>query len=168
MKFWKTFGIVIVILILLGTGFYFTKINNIFAIKPDIEKPEVDVDFIEQNLGVQVIQEEHIEYLANELGSYKLHEDSGEDAVIVFDMIDIGISFALVKDGETYITEDIPEVVDIIIRGEQIVIARLIESRDLISALMRELEAGNIEIEIISDESTLALKGYLAIYENFV
>lgn len=168
MKFWKTLGVIIIVIILLGTGFYFTKINNIFATKPDIEKPEVDVDFIEQNPGVQVIQEEHIEYLANELGSYKLHEDSGEDAVIVFEMTDIEVSFALIKNGETYITEDIPEIIDMIVRGKQLVIARLIESRDLISALMGELEAGNIEIEIISDESTLALKGYLAIYENFI
>ena len=168
MKFWKTFGIVIVVIFLLGTGFYFTKINDIFATKPDIEKPEINIDFIEQNPGMQVIEEEHLAYLANKLGSYKLHEGSGEDAVIVFEMTDTGVSFALIKDGETYVTENIPEVIDIIIRGEQIVIARLIESRDLISALMREIEAGNIEIEIISDESTLALKGYLAIYENFV
>ena len=33
---------------------------------------------------------------------------------------------------------------------------------------MIDIEAGNIEIEIISDEDTLAMKGYLAIYESLV
>tara|TARA_Y100000034_G_C6903295_1_gene418439 strand:+ start:3526 stop:4032 length:507 start_codon:yes stop_codon:yes gene_type:complete len=168
MKTWKIICIVFLILVLSGALFYFTQINNIFAVKPDVEKPEINLEFIEENPGIQVIEEEHLEYLANEFGSYKLHSSSGEDAVLVFEMTDVRISFALIINGDAHITQDIPGIIDLIIRGEQLVIARLIESDDLISALQEEIQAGNIEIELISDETTLAMKGYLAIYESLV
>lgn len=168
MKVLKVVGIVFLVLVLTITGFYFTQINNIFAVKADIEKPEIDLNFIEENPGVQVIGEEHLAYLANELGTYKLHSSSGENAVLVFEMTDINIKFALVINGELYITQDIPEVVDLIIRGKQLIIARLIDSDNLVSLLQEELQSGNIKIELISDETTLAMKGYLAIYESLV
>ncbi len=157
-----------VVLCIILFGFYFTKINNIFAIKPEIEKPELEIDFIEQNPGVQIIEEEHLEYLANELGSYKLHSSSGEDAVLVFEVTDVNINFAFIANGESYVTQDIPANIDLIIKGDQITIARLINSENLVYALQSEFEEGNIEIEIISDETTLAMKGYLSIYESIV
>ena len=83
-------------------------------------------------------------------------------------MTDVKTRFALVANGDSHITQYVPEVIDLIIKGEQIVIAGLIESEDIVISLQEEFEAGNIEIELISDETTLAMKGYFAIYETLI
>ena len=139
MKIWKITLIVIFILGFLSSIFYFTVINNIFVVKPEMDAPDIDMEFIENNYGVEVIEEEHIEYLANELGGYMLHSSGGEDAVIVFEMIDTGSSFALIVNGDSYVTQNIPNTIDLIVSGEQIVIARLIRSQNLINDLSTEL-----------------------------
>ena len=166
MKIGKVIGVVLVLVFLFGLGFYFTVINNIFASKPELEKPNVDVEKLMNNPGTQVIFEEHIEYLANGLGSYKLHDYSGEDAIIVFEMTDVGKSFALIKNGNSEIVEEVFEEYDLIVKGSQMVIIDLLESEDLVGSLKEEVESGNVIVEIVSDEKTLAMKGFLSIYES--
>ncbi len=157
-----------VLLVIIGSIiFYFTQINNAFVSKPDIPKPEVDIDYLLANPGTQVIFGEHVRYLSNEFGSYKLHESGGEDAVIVFYMTDIGVEMALIQDyADSEVVDEIPESHDLRISGEQLIIAELIESDNLGEDMSEKVDAGDIEIEIISDMGTLALKGYLGIYDE--
>ena len=161
------FLIVLLILILIVAGYYFIVINNIFASKLDIEKPVVDLEYLAANPGTQVIFEEHIEYLANEIGAYKLHSSGDSNAVILFEMTDINEKIALIKNGEAYATNDIPGSYDIVIKGEQMVVGELIMSEDLVEDLKTAVNNGEIEIQVISDQATLASKGYLAIYQEF-
>ena len=92
MKLYKILLITLLIFFVLTTLFYFVYINNIFAVKPELEVPEIDIDYLENNYGEPILEEEHVEYLANELGSYSLHGAAGEDAVIIFEMIDFVLS----------------------------------------------------------------------------
>ncbi len=151
-------------IILIILGFYFTQINNIFADKKNLEKPFVDLDLL--NSGAQVIFGEHIDYLTNEIGAYKLHSYMGEESVIVFEMTDINKKIALIKNGESYTSEEIPKKYDLIIKGEQIVVAELIESENLNKDLDDYVERGKISIELVSDMTTLSMKGFLGIYDE--
>ncbi len=164
-KLWWILGVILVI-ILIVFAFYFTKINNIFADKKNLEKPEVDIDFLMSNPGTQVIFEEHIDYVTNELGAYKLHSYNDEDAVIVFEMTDINKKIALIKNGGSHATEEIPQEYDLLIKGEQIVVAQLVESENLNEELANKVNSGEISVQLISDMGTLGLKGFLAIYEE--
>ncbi len=165
-KLWWTLSIVLVI-ILIAVGFYFTKVNNIFADKKNLEKPDLDIDFLLSNPGTQVIFEEHIDYITNELGAYKLHSHDDEPAVIVFEMTDIDKQIALVKgDDDSYATEEIPSDYDLLIKGEQLVVAQLIESDNLSEELSSKVESGEISVELVSDMGTLSLKGFLSIYNE--
>jgi uncharacterized LabA/DUF88 family protein len=161
-KVWLGLGILIVILIILG--FYFTQINNIFADKKNLEKPSIDLELLSS--GGQVIFGEHIDYLTNEIGAYKLHSYGGENAIIIFEMTDIDKKIALIKNGESYVSEDIPEKYDLIIKGEQIVVAELIESENLNELLSEYVEQGKISVELVSDMTTLSMKGFLGIYDE--
>jgi hypothetical protein len=165
-KVWWILIIVFGVLILGGALFYFTQINNVFAEKKDLEKPEVDVNLLLETPGTQIINEEHVEYIANEIGSYKLHSYEGESAVIVFEMTDIDKKIAVVKNGESYVTEDIPDSIDLIVKSNQLTAAELIESEDLSESIVSLVEEGKIEVELVSDMTTLTLKGFLAVYEE--
>jgi hypothetical protein len=157
----------VLLIIFGGMIFYFTQINNAFISKPDIPKPEVDIAYLLANPGTQIIFEEHIVYLSNEFGSYKIHESSGGDAVIVFYMVDIDTEVALIQNyADSEVVDEIPDEYDLRISGEQIVIANLIESDNLGDDMKDSIDAGEIEIEIISDMGTLALKGYLGVYDE--
>ena len=159
--------IVLVVFILTFAVFYFTKFNNIFASKKNLEKPSISIDFIKNNPGIQVIKEEHIDYLTNELGAYKLHSYNDEAAVMVFEITDINKKLALiVDDSKSSVKEDIPEKYDMLISGDQLVIAELIESTNLSEDIVAMGDDGNITVELVSDMTTLAMKGYLAVYSE--
>lgn len=161
--------IVFVLLILIGGLFYFTKINNIFASKETLEKPGVDRELLLSDPTAQVIHEEHVEYMANEMGAYKLHKYSDESAVIVFEMSDINKEIALVKDeDDAYATEEIPENYDLVVIANQETAANIIESEKVSQSIVEYVESGDVEVEIVSDEGTLALKGFLAVYNEIM
>jgi hypothetical protein len=151
-----------------GGIFYFTQINNVFAEKEVLEKPVVDFDLLAINPAAQIIHEEHVEYIANEMGSYKLHSYDDEPAVIVFEMTDIDKEIALIKEDESYATEEIPESYDLVVRSDQQSAGEIIESEDVSQAIVEYVEDGKIEVEIISDEATLAMKGFLAVYDEIM
>ncbi len=152
-----------------GLIFYFTQINNVFVEKPDIPKPDIDIEYLLANPGTQVIFDEHIRYVTNELGSYKLHESGDEDAIIVFYMSDIDKELTLIQDyADSEVVEETPVNYDVRISGEQLDVAELIESDDLSADMGWKVEDGSIQVELNSDMGTLALKGYLAIYDELV
>jgi uncharacterized protein YxeA len=168
-KVWWIIITVFVLLILSGAIFYFTQVNNIFAKKNELVKPDVDLDLLLEDPSAQIIQEVHVEYIANEMGAYKLHSSSSEAAVIVFEMTDIDKEIAFVKDDDdAYATEDIPENYDLVIKSTQLIVAEIIGSEEVSDAIVENVQTGEIEVEIISDETTLALKGFLAVYEEIM
>ncbi len=167
-KIWWIIIIVFVLLILGGAIFYFTQINNIFANKKNLVRPEVNLDLLLEDPTVQVIHEEHVEYLANEMGAYKLHTYGDETAAIVFEMTDIDKKIALVVDDDAYATEDIPESYDLVVKSTQLIVAEIFQEEDVGDALVERVQAGEIGVEIISDETTLAMKGFLAVYEELM
>lgn len=164
-KLTKVLMSIAVLVVVVGAVFYFTQVNNIFATKLTLEKPLIDIKVLEA--GGQAILVEHVEYLANEIGVYKLHPYNGGPVVIVFEMVDIDKRIALVKDTETYATEEIPEIQDILIRTEQKTVVEIFESESVVEGIRGVAREGEIEIIPVADQETLAMKGYLAIYDLF-
>lgn len=162
-------GFIFIVLLLSGGIYYFTQIDNIFAEKVELEKPEVNLALLLEDSTAQVIQEVHVEYIANEIGAYKLHSSSDEAAVIVFEMTDIDKEIALIKDDDdAYATEEIPENYDLVVKSTQLIVAEILQEDDVSAGIVEGVQAGEIEVEINSDETTLAMKGFLAVYEEIM
>jgi hypothetical protein len=148
------------ILLMLGVGyFYFFQISPTFVNKPQMEKP---LD-LENNDSTNFRQ---ISYMLNELGAYKLHEDllTGEMPVIEVDVEDTGqVFFAQIEKGE--IKETRTKKPDIRISAKKETFSGIFMGtidRSVVSAV----SDGSMIIDILSDERSLALKGYKSIYDS--
>lgn len=152
----------IIIGIFVGAYFYFFVFNPVFVEKPVIEKPVIPAaeEF--------EVTEEQLEYITNEMGGYKLHSTPVTDELPV-------IEFFITNFRDTYtITIDDHNITavkgaaidpDVRLSGTKEVFRQLVESKDIVKDVRRLVNWRNIEVEILKEESTLALKGYKALYD---
>jgi len=169
---------VVVILLLLAllvvpAYFYFSYVAPVFVEKPDIRSPlagmtDEQLKEMAGSPGMIEISEDHVGYLANELGAYKLHEDpfTDEPAKIEFLLHDTGQVFTVT------VLENIPQAsegssgsADIRITTDGTHMLELMAAEDFSSKAIELVQMQKIGIEIFSDEKTLALKGYKSIYD---
>jgi hypothetical protein len=152
----------VIIGIFFGTYMYFFVFNPVFVEKPYIEKP-----VIEEPEEFEV-NDEHLEYLTNEVGGYKLHSTpvSKEKPVIEFFITNFQDTYTLtVEDHNVTAVEGSAVNPDIRITGSKEVFRQLLVSEDIAAELNRLVRWKKIEFEILTDESTLAMKGYKALYD---
>jgi hypothetical protein len=157
-SFGKLFFFMFILLLLAVGYFYFFQLSPIFVNKPLIEKPATvenkEIDFT------------HISYILNELDAYKLHKEAftGELAVIEVFIEDTGQHF-FVQVNEGKLVEIETGKPDLTLSTKKETIFRIFGDtieKNVFSAV----SDGSIKLDIISDEKTLALKGYKAIYDK--
>ncbi|MBW2974298.1 hypothetical protein KY366_01140 [Candidatus Woesearchaeota archaeon] len=162
--------IAIVLVIAVFGGAYYLIIAPSMVSKPFIEKPvlsESELSSIEA--GENVIGSEHINYIVNEIGAYKLKKLLGTDRYPIIESVitDSGEKFySYVKDHMPITGEGDAKDEDIIIRGSQKTIFNILSSDNVLSAVKKAKDNGEVEVELVSDMKTLAAKGYLSIYDN--
>lgn len=140
--------------------FYFFELSPTFVSKPQLEKPAV----IEQ--AEAEIEFRHFAYLLNEIGAYKLHEDpfTKEPAIVGLYVDDTGQElYAKINDGSIIETKDTG--IDLRISVGKDAIFEILEG-DIGQGISDRVAEGTIRLEIISDEKTLALKGFKSIYDS--
>ena len=145
---------IIALFFILGIGyFYFFQISPTFVNKPTLEKPSQD--FLTEN---------HIEFLLNELGAYKLHKDpfTGEPPYI--EIVADEISYYITVENNNVKIIDSCEP-DLRIYGSTEVLLNIFQSQNLEAEITNLFLQGDLSIEILADEKTLALKGYKTIYD---
>lgn len=148
---------------------YLTVIKPAMAEKPVIAKPALPDNAMQlAEQGEPFINPDHINFLANEIGAYRLQEGAFgfNDPVIVYELTDTGKFFSTFVEGHipnTY--EGVAPAADIKIKTDQRTAALLLSSNDVKQSVKAQLQAGNIQVELISDMKTLAAKGFLGIYE---
>ena len=153
---------------------YFFMISPSFVDKPYIEKPEIK-ESMEKVLGSGdapisvMVEEEHVEYIVNEIGGYKLHDNplTGEPAVFEIAVTDTGQKFFI------KIENNIPKTAsgfsgqaDLRISGKGKDILDLIDSTSFSQDIVNMVKDSRIMIVVLTDEKTLVMKGYKGVYDK--
>ncbi|MDA1196437.1 MAG: hypothetical protein O2779_00550 [Nanoarchaeota archaeon] len=167
--FMAILAVVAIILVFGATYLLVIEPNSIN--KPDIEKPPLAEKAAElADQGQAVITTNHLDYLINEMGGYKLKPSpvSKDPAVMEFYLTDTKTHFT------TVITDNVPKTIagkaidpDVRLSGTQRTIITVLSSDNMIEAIQKELDIGTIQAEILKDAKVLGFKGYLSIYELF-
>lgn len=173
-KLHKIFGYVMAIIAIIlvvavfGGAYYFVIAPNMVS-KPFIEKPSLPSDSLEKiKAGEAVIGAEHINYLINEIGAYKLHKLFGTKnfPIIEFVITDTNEKFySYVNDNKPITKKGNPKNEDIIIKGSQETILNILQSDNITAAVKQANNNNEIQVELVSDMKTLAAKGYLSLYD---
>jgi len=167
--------IVFLLILIIGLYFYFTKISPIFVSKPEIEKP------ILQNLSqatnpstnnssnqtIQLIKQEHIIFLLNEIEVYKLHNSGADIPKIKFIIMDLNKEYFFSVENNKIIEIENSLNPDIILKANQNILVEIFNAQNTKDSVISSYNNGKIGIEILADTTTLALKGYKALYDYF-
>ena len=114
--------------------------------------------------------EESIEYVGNEIGSYKLkeHPITKEKPKIEFYMTNFDKIFTIiVDDGNVTAIEGRVADPDVRLSGKKDVLTEIIDSADAKTTVQRLMREHRLEVELIASQSELALKGYSTFYDLF-
>jgi hypothetical protein len=144
----------------MGIGYvYFFQISPTFVQRPEIENP---LSFNGE------ITFEHITYLLTELEAYKLHNIpfTDEEPIIQVFIYDTNQNFLVkVVNNEFRQTTDF-ETPDIKIIALKSTLQGFFEGKNEEDIIVEALSKGEIKLELIKDEKTLALKGYKILYDK--
>jgi len=174
----KIFFIVLLVFILLGAAYsYFFIISPVFVPKPELIKPEIEIPKAKSEIlsppnileKTELFKSEHIKFLLNELGIYKLHNSpTGDPPRINFVISDIKKVYAIeVNNGEINVTEGAVSSPDIEIESNQNSLISIYEANETKKVVLDYYNKGLIKIDVVADVATLALKGYKSLYDYF-
>jgi len=136
----------------------------LFILPTLVEKPFIPKPAYEENVTT-----EHVNWVANELGAYKLQTSPvGEKPEIEVNILDTYEFFTVIVEGNTPITYlGKAQNPDIRIITKSIYVGELLEADDPLEKTVVLYNEGKIKIEILKDEVTLISKGYLTLYNEF-
>jgi len=160
---------VILIIAAFGGAYYFVIAPSLIS-KPFIEKPSLPEDGLSRiKLGEQVINSSHINYVINEIGAYKLRKKFGTKDYPIMEFVLTDVN----KRYYSYVRDHIPKTKkgnakgeDIVIKGSQETVVAILESTSILAEVKEARDDGRIQVELVSDMKTLAVKGYLSIYDT--
>ncbi|MBW3011471.1 hypothetical protein KY326_04595 [Candidatus Woesearchaeota archaeon] len=152
-------GILILFMIIGSVFVYFYYVAPFWASKPYMEKIEL----------TDTLAEDHISYIINEIGGYKLHDAplGGTQAQMELYIVDTMRKYTItVQDrvSKTFVGDASDP--DLRINVEERTIINLYNSEDIVAETKRLVDTGSINIEALKDESVLASKGYKPIYDQ--
>ena len=148
----------IVAIVVGAIGYVYFGVVSPAAEKPVIEKPAL--------LEGQNVDTEHIRWLANELGAYKIHSSlSSEEAQI--EIVVEGVPFAVTNgEGGPIASDGKAENPDIRITAGRASFGELMAAQNIKSKIVELYDSGKIGVELLKDQAALALKGYKSIYDQ--
>ncbi|MBD3259036.1 hypothetical protein GF371_00215 [Candidatus Woesearchaeota archaeon] len=154
-------SIIIIIMIVSSVFVYFFYISPVFIRKPYIEKPVLSEED-------PMITSEHITYIVNELGGYKLHGGPlGKAAQMELFLSDINKRFTItVEDHNIFTVGGNAPNPDIRLNAPEEVFIDLIRAEDLMAKAKELVGLEIVSIDPLLDETVLAMKGYKAIYDT--
>lgn len=160
---------ILLVAVVFGGAYYFVIAPNLIS-KPFIEKPILPEDgLVKIQAGEQVIDSDHINYIINEVGAYKLKKPFGTKnyPIMEFVLTDINqIYYGYVNNHKPTTKKGNAKNEDIIIKGTQETIFNILKSINIQNAVKVANDKGDITIDLIADMKILAAKGYLSIYDT--
>jgi hypothetical protein len=155
-------GAIAIVAVLMIIGFlYFFVIASTFAAKPNIAKPAL--------ASASDIGNAQINWLMNEVGAYKLHPYMlfGEASVIECVITDQNRTFTMtVADNHPATVGGAANSPDLRFSMNSADFMTLYVAPDTLAKAQEMRKSGQIKVDILKDEITLAAKGYKAIYDS--
>ncbi len=150
----KKYAVIVVIMAVL--------IASYFMFSPSRQKPAIEKPVFEPGAD---INESHAEYLANELGAYKLHSSVTGEAPEI-ELIVGGKTFAVtLNNSRPLAAEGRAKNPDVRMATDMQSIARIFAAKNMTQEIISLYKEGRIEITLLKDEATLFLKGYKDVYD---
>jgi len=164
-KKWKIISVSVAILfVLIGLYAYFFIISPAFVSKPNMEKPEMNMS--NDSLQQGVVKSEHLIFLLNEMGAYKLHNSiTGGKPLISFSLNNQQYYFTI-KNNNIIPAVDLSNP-DIKIETDSNTVIQIYNSTNIEETVLTNYNNGNIKVQLLTDIATLALKGYKSLYDYF-
>jgi hypothetical protein len=161
----------ILVILVIACYVYFFIINPAFVSKPLVEKPimsNITLNATTNQTQQLVVLPEHILFLLNEIGAYKLHSTlDGEAPGLKFIIKDMNKEYYFqVIDNNLINIDSLPQY-DLIIKSDQQTIVGVYQSENTQASIMNSYSSGQLELEVIADTYTLALKGYSSLGTYF-
>lgn len=125
-------------------------------IKPFLEKPTLQ----------STITTASMNWVANELGAYGLHDSLLGEPPVIETIVDEQTFTTTVKDGVPVTTENSAEKPDIRITLTYEAFSEMYSSTDLKTSTKSLYESNGIKVDLLKDTLTLLSKGYKAVYDN--
>lgn len=147
----KIAAVAVLAAVAIAAYFYFSVISPIVP-KPETIKPAF--------LAGQNISSEHVQWIANEIGTYKLQPSAQIEVVVE------GNKFTVTsKDGKTVSAAGDASDPDMRIVSGRDVFARIFDANNTNAEIISLYKQHLLSIELLKDQATLALKGYKSIYD---
>lgn len=148
---------VIVLLIVAVSYIYFGVISPLTA-KTALQKPQLAAG--------QPVAEEHVNWVVNEIGGYKLHNSLGGEPAEIEAVVGDRTFSVTTQDGKTVTKQGKAANPDIRLTTDYASLARILNAADIKAEITKLYSEGTVSIELLKDQATLALKGYKAIYDE--
>ena len=140
--------IVALVLLIVFIQFFVLKPEKPYIPKPDFKDGDE-------------IQPQHIDWLVNELGSYKLNNDAEMEVVVAEKTFTVKVSNRMPTSALGSAQNP-----DIRIRADYPSFVQIFSSSDIMGEVSKLYKEGKVQVELIKDLGTLVLKGYKGIYDN--
>jgi len=156
----------ILVMLFVGVFIYLFILSPAFVEKPYVEKPPLDTENMQTGA---LISGQHIKYLINEAGGYRLHDDSLTKTRPQFEfyLTDVNQTYnVVIIDNRVYVQEEKLNKPDAKVYITQETMIQLFKSENFKEELVSLVKERKITAQILADKTTLALKGYLALYNE--
>jgi len=146
--------IIVVALVIVGLVAYFVLFSPT-ATKSNIEKPT----------GL-IVNETHVAWLINELGSYKLHNNRVNGEIPEIEIICSKTYNAVINNGFPTVKEGSAINPDVRITTTDQYILELLNTTNILQNAYQMQKDGKLAIGMLKPQEDLALKGYIALYNE--
>ncbi len=146
----------------------------LFVLNKEVEKPFLENPSIGENFSDYdsiTLNKDYFIFILNEIEFYKAHNSpmNGEIPLVLVWISDTNQTFNFsVKNGEIIYLEKNNINPDLGIVTNKETVIKIIKSRDIIQEVKNNFNIGTFYAKLMKDEKTLALKGYLPIYQKFM
>ena len=158
---WKlAVGILAVFFVALGLILFYFFIFPSFIKKPEINKPILS--------NKEEITTQHIDWIVNELGIYKLHPNiNGEKPQVEIFFADVNQGFSAdVENNRGITTAGNASNPDVRISLDRDTFFTIFNLNDTHQGILTQYKNGNIKVQLLKDQLYLLSKGYNTLYDS--
>lgn len=154
----KLIAAVIIVIVLAAIAYLYFGIISPLGMKPALQKPQLQAG--------QPVTSEHVNWVVNELGGYKLHPSISGEPPEIEAVVGDGTFSVTTENGKTVAKAGKAANPDIRITANYDALIKIFAASDIKAEIVKLYNEGTVTFEMLKDQATLALKGYKGIYDE--